>query len=48
MLNLSKIRVFKNSAHQEVTGITVNNDTLSIGRRRYKFWRSVLHTIKVK
>lgn len=45
-LNLRKIRLFRSSQKQEVTWIIVNGNDLSIGRKKYKLFRAIIHSIK--
>lgn len=46
LLNLRKIRLFRKSQKQEVTWIIVNNGETTIWRKRYKFFRAIIHSIK--
>jgi hypothetical protein len=45
-MNIRKIRLFKKGEKKEVTWIIVNNVTPSIGRKRYKNFRAIIHSIK--
>lgn len=48
LLNIRKIRFFSGNQKKEVTWIIVNNEKTSIWRKKYKFFRAIIHNINTQ